>query len=133
MPKFRQVVIETRTYEVEYVVEAKNVEEAKDKIAIGDTIEEAEVKNLGVCQRDPWDNPTKLPRRKKEPPGIFDVNVCRTGYGFATIRVQADNSKEASLKALDVAGNFSYSEKDAEYSSQGVSKSQDQTSTPNVK
>lgn len=62
MPRFKQVVIETRTYQVEYIVEADDVEEAKNKIAIGDTVEENEIKCDGVTQRDPWDEPTLVPK-----------------------------------------------------------------------
>lgn len=53
MPKFTQKVIETRTYEVMYVVEALNEAEAADKIATGETIKETEIRLLGVQERDP--------------------------------------------------------------------------------
>lgn len=46
----------------------------------------------------------------------FDVDVCRVGYGFATIKVRAENEFEAQQKALDEAGGHEYSEKDSEYS-----------------
>lgn len=45
----------------------------------------------------------------------FDIDLCRTGVGFSTIKVQAPSEYEAQQKALDVAGDFEYSEKDAEY------------------
>lgn len=45
----------------------------------------------------------------------FDVDVCRTGFGFATIRVMAASAQEADELALDRAGEYEYSEKDAEY------------------
>jgi len=56
MKRFQQRVIETRTYTVLYTVEARNMEEAKRKIAIGDTIEEEEEKCEGVQARDPWED-----------------------------------------------------------------------------
>ena len=45
----------------------------------------------------------------------FDVDVCRTGYGFATISVMAANAQEADELALDRAGDYEYSEKNSEY------------------
>lgn len=45
----------------------------------------------------------------------FDIEVTRTGIGFATIRVEAQSQQEAELKALDEAGNHLYSEKASEY------------------
>lgn len=45
----------------------------------------------------------------------FDVDLCRIGYGFASITVESSNEYEAQQKALDLAGNHEYSEKDAEY------------------
>lgn len=46
---------------------------------------------------------------------IFDVDVCRTGYGFATIQVRATSEFEAQQAALDQAGDHLFSEKDSEY------------------
>lgn len=46
----------------------------------------------------------------------FDVELCRTGVGFATVQVQARSALEADELALQVAGDQDYSEKDAEYS-----------------
>ena len=60
MAKFKQTVIETRHYEVEYVVEAKNAKEASRKVEAGETIEENEIKFVGVVARDSWDEPKKL-------------------------------------------------------------------------
>jgi hypothetical protein len=45
----------------------------------------------------------------------FKVEVTRTGIGFHTIEVEAENQKEANEKALDEAGDHEYSEKTAEY------------------
>ena len=50
---------------------------------------------------------------KKE---TYKVEVCRIGYSFATIEVEAENEDEAEDLALEKAGNYDYSEKDAEYS-----------------
>ena len=44
----------------------------------------------------------------------YEIEICRTGYGFATITVKAD-SQEAERKALDEAGDHLYSEKSSEY------------------
>lgn len=50
----------------------------------------------------------------------YEVEVCRTGYGFNTIEVEASCADEAMMKALDEAGNHYYSEKDADYTVEGV-------------
>lgn len=49
----------------------------------------------------------------------YNITVCRTGYGFNTIEVEANNQKEAEEKALDEAGNHEYSEKSSEYTLDG--------------
>jgi hypothetical protein len=130
--KFRQTVIETRTYEVEYVVEAKNVEEAEQKIAIGETLEENEIKTCDVLQRDPWNEPEKIVTPKPGKARIFDVHVCRTGYGHATLRVKATTPEQARNLAMENAGDYSYSEKESDYSAEGVSESADQNSAPEI-
>lgn len=55
--------------------------------------------------------------KKKETPRVqsFDIEVCRIGYAFHTITVEATSQKEAEEKALDKAGDYLYSEKTAEY------------------
>jgi hypothetical protein len=50
----------------------------------------------------------------------FDVEICRTSYQFARVRVQAKNRDEAEKAARLVEGDQSYSEKDADYSTSGV-------------
>lgn len=47
MPEFKFRVIETRTQEVEYAVEAETEEEARQKAEIGDTTMEVELEPLG--------------------------------------------------------------------------------------
>lgn len=54
MPRFKQQMIETRTYLVEYEVVAKDELEAADKIAIGDTVGEDEIRMESVISRDPY-------------------------------------------------------------------------------
>ncbi len=51
----------------------------------------------------------------------FDVTVCRTAVAFATIRVEADDADMAEHVALNNAGDHTYTEKDADYTAQGVS------------
>lgn len=46
----------------------------------------------------------------------FKATVCRTSYSFREIEVEADNEEEAKEKILDEAGDYDYSEKDADYS-----------------
>ena len=50
----------------------------------------------------------------------FKVEVCRTSYSFNEIEVEAETSEEAKELALEVAGNYLYSESNAEYTTDGV-------------
>lgn len=50
----------------------------------------------------------------------YTVTVIRTAYASRDIEVEAADAVEAEIKAIDMAGNFSFSEKGAEYSSEGV-------------
>jgi len=62
MPKyFKQQMIETRTYTVEYIVEATNAEDAKRALAVGDTVSETEIRCDGVINRDPWEALVEMP------------------------------------------------------------------------
>ena len=51
---------------------------------------------------------------------VYDVEVCRIGYGFRTIRIDSSNEDEAVDKALDSAGNYSYDEKTSNYEIESV-------------
>ena len=57
-----------------------------------------------------------------EGPGVFEVNVCRVGYGHATLRIAADDVRDARLRALDEAGDHEYSEAASEYTVEGVTR-----------
>lgn len=50
----------------------------------------------------------------------FEVEVRRTAWGFRTIEVEAKNKLDAEQKALDIAGDFEYSEKSSEYETMSV-------------
>jgi len=50
----------------------------------------------------------------------YDVGVCRIGYGFRTIRVEAETMADAMMKAEDTAGSFEFSEKNADYEADSV-------------
>jgi len=58
MAKWRCEVIETRTYDVYYLIEADTIEEATRKAHIGDTIRETTRKQRDVINRDIWEGPT---------------------------------------------------------------------------
>lgn len=64
------------------------------------------------CFKEKWLSKTDVtaPRLKK-----FSVPVLRTSYGERDIIVEARNEEEARKAALDEAGNYEYSEKDADY------------------
>lgn len=48
------------------------------------------------------------------------VTVCRTAYAFKEFEIKADSQEKAEKEALDMSGNYEYSEKDAEYSISGT-------------
>ena len=50
----------------------------------------------------------------------YEVNVSRIGYASARFRVEAENEIEAKEKAIDQAGNYDFSEGDAEYECESV-------------
>lgn len=50
----------------------------------------------------------------------FDVELCRTSYAHRTLRVIACNSEEAVAWAENAAGNYEYSESEAEYTVENV-------------
>lgn len=45
----------------------------------------------------------------------FKVSVYRTGYSQRDIEIEAKDSNEASEVALDVAGDYEFSEQNSEY------------------
>ena len=45
----------------------------------------------------------------------YEIEICRTGYGFRTITVEAHSYKEAKELALNEAGEHDYNEKSSEY------------------
>jgi len=46
----------------------------------------------------------------------FNIQVCRTGFGFANIKVTAESREAAEEKALEEAGDHDYIENNSEYS-----------------
>lgn len=53
---FTKKVLETRTYLCEYIVEAKDDNEAEEKAMIGETVSESELKLEAVVDREIVDN-----------------------------------------------------------------------------
>ena len=51
---------------------------------------------------------------------LYRVGVSRTGYGYNTLDIEATSQKEAQEKALECAGEFSFSEHDADYAVEGI-------------
>lgn len=49
----------------------------------------------------------------------YIVPMCRTSFAFYEIEVTANSIEEAAKIALETAGNFEYSEKDANYEING--------------
>jgi hypothetical protein len=56
------------------------------------------------------------------PESKFRVEVRRDSWGFSTFDVTARNSSDAKRKALNMASDHEFSEKDAEYDIVDVSK-----------
>jgi hypothetical protein len=46
---------------------------------------------------------------------LYDVEVCRIGYGVRTITVRGRNDVEAEKNAREVAGNYEYTEHASDY------------------
>lgn len=57
---------------------------------------------------------------------IYEVQVSRIGYGFSTLRVQAESQAEAEEKAIDEAGDVLFSEKDSDYEVVGVTMAEEE-------
>lgn len=45
----------------------------------------------------------------------FQIPVIRTGFAHKTIEVEAENQEEAEFKAINEAGDYEFSERDAKY------------------
>ncbi len=45
----------------------------------------------------------------------YRVNICRIGYGYNSIEVEANSPDEAIDRADEAAGNLDYPEKSVEY------------------
>ena len=50
----------------------------------------------------------------------YEVSVTRIGYAHTTIEVEAESEEQAEQKAIDMAGNYDFSEHDADYECNGV-------------
>jgi hypothetical protein len=50
----------------------------------------------------------------------YKVKVCRISYAHRDLEVEATNIREARQKALDEAGNYEFSEHDADYKVEGI-------------
>jgi hypothetical protein len=74
--------------------------------------------DLPKCDSDSCDGNGSIPEVKCDTPQerIWTVPVCRTSYGHRKIEVIATTEAEAIEKAIDEAGNESFSESDADYS-----------------
>jgi hypothetical protein len=60
MPEFEFTVIETRTYDVRYVVEADTPEEALEMAESGETVEETKIKCRDVLNRTIYSGPREV-------------------------------------------------------------------------
>ena len=58
--------------------------------------------------------------RKDTEMAVYQIRLCRTAYAFTTVDVEAASADAAVDRALDYSGDYSYSEKDAEYSIESV-------------
>lgn len=51
----------------------------------------------------------------------YNVTMCRTGYSHRVITVEATSEHHAEEVALDIAGEFEFSEASSEYTVEGIS------------
>jgi hypothetical protein len=58
---------------------------------------------------------------KEDESSDYEVEICRTAYAHRTITVKAMNAEDAQALALDMSGEFDYSEADAEYTVTSIS------------
>jgi hypothetical protein len=77
---------------------------------MGEGFENCGASEDGVCPECGQDSP------ETEKESIWQVPVCRTGYGSRTIEVLASSEEEAIERAIEEAGNHEFSENDADYS-----------------
>lgn len=50
----------------------------------------------------------------------YEVSITRIGYAHRRFEVEADSELEAQEKAIDMAGDYDFSEGDAEYECEDV-------------
>jgi hypothetical protein len=55
----------------------------------------------------------------------FEVQVFRTSYSSRMIEVEANNEEEAKKNALEEAGDYEFSEHDAEYTVDYITKKEE--------
>lgn len=51
-------------------------------------------------------------------PKTYRVSICRTSYAHKEFDITADSKEQAEREALDMAGGYEFTEKDAEYSAE---------------
>lgn len=72
MARYHVIVFETRTVEMLYTVEADDPEHAEEMAAIGNTVEEELIRELGVTERQPdfsarpWLNSSSFTQNKRQ-------------------------------------------------------------------
>jgi len=72
MPQFKIDVWETRDYRMQYTVEAKTLDEAKELAESGETEEEEEIQIIGVTNR-------QLVPEESQPYSKTDPSICACG------------------------------------------------------
>ena len=81
-----------------------NLEDVKDRLRYMELeTRKAQRKALEIFE-------DSLPEEKE-----YNIQVCRTGIGFATITVHATTQEEAEEQALEEAGDHNYNENNADY------------------
>ncbi len=62
--------------------------------------------------------------RKDREMAVYKIRLCRTAYAFTTVDIEAVSADAAVDRALDYSGDYSYLEKDAEYSVEAVTETE---------
>lgn len=106
MPKFEAIMIEAQTVKRKYVVEAVDIAEAKEKFAIGDTIEEEDVSVVEVVSREVWDSPAVVLDEEWLQERLEAVNIDSADLDDTIHDIASENASDSNNKGI--AGQITF-------------------------
>ena len=107
MPTFTVKVTETRVFECLYVVEAENADEARELAEAGETLQEVDIKLVGITDRQP-----ETPRETKDFGFKTDATETQRGTAYFTVEAADEDEAELLLKAHSSDYYTDFSESD---------------------